>query len=61
MELYCAANSLYLFKTISYVLWLHVVFFFFIYFADRASQYIYLNINQLDALNFIMRHEINSL
>ena len=27
--------------------------FFFIYFADRASQYIYLNINQLDALNFI--------
>ena len=27
---------------------------FFIYFADRASQYIYLNINQLDALNFIM-------
>ena len=23
-------------------------------FADRASQYIYLNINQLDALNFIM-------
>ena len=28
--------------------------FFFIYFADRASQYIYLNTNQLDALNFIM-------
>ena len=27
---------------------------FFLYFADRASQYIYLNINQLDALNFIM-------
>jgi len=27
---------------------------FFIYFADRASQYIYLNINQPDALNFIM-------
>ena len=26
----------------------------FWYFADRASQYIYLNINQLDALNFIM-------
>ena len=25
---------------------------FFFYFADRASQYIYLNINQLDALNF---------
>jgi hypothetical protein len=24
------------------------------YFADRASQYIYLNINQFDALNFIM-------
>ena len=24
------------------------------YFADRASQYIYLNISQLDALNFIM-------
>ena len=28
---------------------------FFLYFADRASQYIYLNINRLDALNFIMR------
>ena len=28
--------------------------FLYIYFADRASQYIYLNINQLDALNFIM-------
>ena len=27
---------------------------FFWYFAHRASQYIYLNINQLDALNFIM-------
>ena len=27
---------------------------FFFYFADRASQYIYLNINQPDALNFIM-------
>jgi len=26
----------------------------FLYFADRASQYIYLNINQLEALNFIM-------
>jgi hypothetical protein len=26
----------------------------FLYFADRASQYIYLNINQPDALNFIM-------
>ena len=24
-------------------------------FADRASQYIYLNINQLDALNLLMR------
>ena len=29
-------------------------FLFFLYFADRAFQYIYLNINQLDALNFIM-------
>ena len=28
--------------------------FFFLYFADRASQYIYLNINQLDALDFQM-------
>ena len=28
--------------------------FFFWYFADRTSQYIYFNINQLDALNFIM-------
>ena len=28
--------------------------YFFWYFADRASHYIYLNINQLDALNFIM-------
>jgi len=27
----------------------------FWYYADRASQYIYLNINQLDALNFTMR------
>ena len=27
---------------------------FFLYFADRASQYIYLNIKQLYALNFIM-------
>ena len=29
-------------------------FFFYFYFADRASQYTCLNINQLDALNFIM-------
>jgi len=28
--------------------------YIFWYFADRASQYIYLNINQLDALNFTM-------
>ena len=28
--------------------------YIFWYFADHASQYIYLNINQLDALNFIM-------
>ena len=27
-------------------------FFLYIYFADRASLYIYLNIKQLDALNF---------
>ena len=27
---------------------------FFLFFADRPSQYIYLNINQLDALNCIM-------
>jgi len=27
---------------------------FCLYFADSASQYIYLNINQLDVLNFIM-------
>jgi len=26
----------------------------FLYFADRAFQYIYLNINQLDGLNLIM-------
>ena len=30
------------------------IIYFFLYFAYRASQYIYLNINQLDALNFIM-------
>ena len=30
---------------------IHKIFYIF---ADRASQYIYLNINQLDALNFIM-------
>ena len=29
----------------------HILFW---YFADRASQYIYLNINQLDVLNFIV-------
>ena len=29
-------------------------FIFFLCFADRASQYIYLTIDQLDALNFIM-------
>ena len=28
--------------------------FFFFYFADRASQHIYLNINQIEALNFII-------
>jgi len=28
--------------------------YIYIYFADRASQYMYLNINQLDALNFII-------
>ena len=28
--------------------------YMFLYFADRAFQYIYLNINQFDALNFIM-------
>jgi len=39
---------------------LHVVnrtipnMYIFLYFPDRASQYTYLNINQLDALNFIM-------
>jgi len=31
------------------------IFIFFLYFAGRASQYIYLNINQLDALNFMVR------
>ena len=30
-----------------------LIFFFFIYFPDHTSQYIYLNINQLDALNFM--------
>ena len=33
---------------------LQLLYPFFIYFADRASQYISLNINQLDALNFIV-------
>ena len=28
--------------------------YIFLYFADRASQYNYLNIDQLDALNFLM-------
>ena len=28
--------------------------YIFLIFGDRASQYIYLNVNQLDALNFIM-------
>ena len=31
-----------------------ILLLFFLYFADRASQYIYLNINQSDVLNFIM-------
>ena len=30
------------------------VLLFFLRFAHRTSQYIYLNIKQLDALNFIM-------
>jgi len=30
------------------------MFTMFWYFADRASIYIYVNINQLDALNFMM-------
>ena len=30
------------------------LYIFFFNFADRASPYIHLNINQLDALNFIM-------
>jgi len=33
---------------------LFFIYLFIFYSADRASQYIYLNINQLDALNFIM-------
>ena len=33
------------------VIYTHPVLF--LYFADRASQYIYLNINQLDTLNFM--------
>ena len=31
-----------------------IYIYIYIFFADRASQYIYRNINQLDALNFIM-------
>ena len=31
-----------------------IFLYIYIYFADCGSQYIYLNINQLDALNFIM-------
>ena len=34
---------------------INIIVCFFGYFSDRASQYICLNINQLDALNFIMR------
>ena len=30
------------------------ILIFFIYFAYRVSQYVYFNINQLDALNFII-------
>ena len=37
-------QSIYYCASLLYVFW---------YFADRASQYIYLNINQLDALNFV--------
>ena len=31
----------------------------FLYFADRASQYIYLNINQLDALNIVLSQSVH--
>ena len=34
---------------------------FFLYFADRASQYIYLNINQLDALHFFCNEFMSCL
>ena len=39
-------------KTALVVLYIYI--YIYIYIADRASQYIYLNINQLDARNFIM-------
>ena len=42
----------YLFTTYKFEITASIIFF--LYFADRASQYIYLNINQHDALNFIM-------
>ena len=41
-------------KSYCYIPPVHSNLFSLIYFAARASQYINLNINQLDALNFIM-------
>ena len=41
-------------SSIIIVLFITLTYSFFLYFADRAFQYIYLNINQLDALAFIM-------
>ena len=45
---YCRLNTTIWSDTYKYVNYI------FRYLADRASQYIYLNINQLDALNFII-------
>ena len=52
IKLYTSALSLLLIHkaTFIYIQYIYI----YIYIADSASQYIYLNINQLDAQNFIM-------
>ena len=41
-------------QNIKICIYIYIYLFIYLYFADLASQYTYLNINQPDALNFIM-------
>ena len=54
IHVYIYAFSIYIYIHTYIYTYIHTYIHVFLYFADRASQYIYLNINQLDALNFIM-------